>query len=50
MGKEIGEARKDAAADKRGADYQVASEKCNALAGDAKTSCIAFAKAKFGKN
>jgi len=50
MGKEIGEARKDAATDKRDADYQVAAEKCDAPAGDAKTSCIAAAKARFGKN
>ena len=50
MGKEIGEAKKDAAADKRDADYNVAVEKCDALAGDAKTSCIAAAKAKFGKS
>ncbi len=50
MGTEIGEAKKDAAADKRDADYNVAVEKCDALAGDAKSSCIAAAKAKFGKN
>jgi hypothetical protein len=50
MGKEIGEAKRDAAADKRDADYNVAVEKCDALAGDAKTSCIAAAKAKFGKS
>ena len=50
MGKEIGEAKTDAAADKRDADYNVAVEKCNALAGDAKTSCTAAAKAKFGKS
>jgi len=50
IGKEIGEAKKDAAADKRDADYNVAVEKCDALAGDAKNSCIAAAKAKFGKN
>ncbi len=49
MGKEIGEAKKDAAADKRDADYSVAVEKCDALAGDAKASCVAAAKAKFGK-
>ena len=49
MGKEIGEARKDAAADKLDADYKVAIEKCNALTGDAKGSCVAAAKAKFGK-
>lgn len=50
MGKEIGEARKDAAADKRDADYKVAAEKCDALAGDAKTSCMANAKMTYGKN
>jgi len=50
MGKEIGAARKEATEDKRDADYQVAAEKCEALAGDAKTGCIAAAKAKFGKN
>jgi len=50
MGKEIGEAKKDAAADKRDANYDVAAEKCDALKGDAKASCIADAKAKFGKN
>jgi hypothetical protein len=50
MGKEIGEAKKDAAADKLDADYKVAIEKCDALAGDAKSSCVAAAKAKFGKS
>ena len=49
MGKEIGEARKDAAVDKRDADYKVAVEKCDALAGDPKTSCMNAAKAKYGK-
>lgn len=50
MGKEIGEARKDAAAEKLDADYKVAFEKCDALAGDAKGSCVGAAKTKFGKN
>lgn len=50
MGKEIGEARKDAAAEKVDANYKVAIEKCDALSGDAKSSCVAGAKAKFGKN
>ena len=49
LGKEIGAAKKDAAADKLDADYKVAIEKCDALAGDAKSSCVAAAKAKFGK-
>ena len=45
----IREAAKDAGDDKRNADYSVASEKCDAMAGDAKTDCTAAAKAKFGK-
>ena len=49
MAKQVGEARTDAAVDKRDADYKVAAEKCDALAGDAKTSCMNAAKAKFGK-
>ncbi len=50
MGKQIGEAKTDATADKRDADYKVAKEKCDALAGDAKSSCMADAKARFGKS
>jgi hypothetical protein len=49
MAKKIADTRKDGADDKRDADYKVATEKCDALAGDAKSSCIASAKAKFGK-
>jgi hypothetical protein len=49
MGKEIGTARKDAAADKLNADYKVAIEKCDALAGDAKSRCVDTAKQSFGK-
>lgn len=49
MGKEVSNAKKDAAAEKAEADYKVAIEKCDALTGDAKTSCVAAAKAKFGK-
>jgi hypothetical protein len=49
LGKQIGEARKDAATDKRDADYKVAIEKCDALAGDAKSSCVASAKMSYGK-
>lgn len=45
----ISEAKTDAAADKRAADYKVALEKCDALAGDAKTTCVNDAKGKFGK-
>jgi hypothetical protein len=44
------EAQKDANADKQDAAYAVAKEKCDALAGDPKTSCLQDAKAKYGKN
>ena len=50
MKKTVGEARKDGADDKRDADYKVAAEKCDAMTGDAKASCITAAKAKFGKS
>jgi len=49
LGKKIGEARKDAASDKRDADYAVAKEKCGTFAGDAKTRCLDDAKAAYGK-
>jgi len=49
MGKEIGAAKVEASEDKRDADYKVAAEKCDALAGDAKASCVSSAKAQFGK-
>ena len=50
MGKQIGEAKTEASEDKRDADYKLAVAKCDAMAGDAKTSCLAAAKVKFGKN
>jgi hypothetical protein len=50
MGKQIGEARNDTADAKRDADYKVAAEKCDALAGDAKSACVAAAKARAGKS
>ena len=43
------EARKDASADKRDADYKVAIEKCDALAGPAKDACVSNAKVQYGK-
>ncbi|MEY2689078.1 MAG: hypothetical protein RL375_3276, partial [Pseudomonadota bacterium] len=49
LNKEVGEARQEANTDKRDADYKVAIEKCDALAGDAKASCVASAKMSFGK-
>ena len=50
LGKKVGEARQDAAQDKRDADYQVAAQKCDALAGDAKSACVSDAKLRFNKN
>jgi hypothetical protein len=43
-------ARKDAAEDKRDADYKVAIEKCDALAGAAKDNCVKDAKMRYGKS
>jgi len=43
------EAKRDAAEDKRDADYKVAKEKCDALSGAAKDKCQADAKARYGK-
>ena len=50
MVKEIRAAKSDAASDKMDADYKVANEKCESLAGDAKSQCVSAAKMKFGKN
>ena len=50
MNKKVAEAKKDSAQEKRDADYKVAAEKCDAMAGDAKDSCMKAAKAKFGKS
>ena len=44
------EARKDAMEDKRDADYKVAIEKCDSLAGAAKDTCVKNAKVKYGKS
>ncbi len=46
----VSELRKEAVADKRDATFEVAKERCDALAGDAKTQCINEAKARFGKS
>ena len=48
--KEIGDARQDAAAEKNTADYKVALEKCDALAGSAKDGCVHGAKMHYGKS
>jgi hypothetical protein len=44
------EAREEASAEKRDADFKVAIEKCDALAGPAKDSCVSGAKVQFGKS
>lgn len=44
------DARKDANVDKRDADYKVAIEKCDALAGPTKDSCVSNAKSQYGKS
>lgn len=43
------EARTDANEEKREAEYKVAVEKCDALAGGAKDACVGAAKSQFGK-
>jgi hypothetical protein len=50
MGRQIGEAKVDAGDAKRDADYKVAAEKCDSMAGESKASCLGAAKAAFGKN
>lgn len=44
------EARREATDDKRDAEYKVAVEKCDALAGTTKDSCVRDAKMRFGKS
>lgn len=43
------EARQQAAQDRRDADYKVAVEKCDALSGSAKSTCVSDAKLRYGK-
>jgi hypothetical protein len=44
------DASKEANADKRDAEYKVAVEKCDALAGPAKDACVGNAKVQYGKS
>ena len=44
------DARNEATVAKREAEYKVAIEKCDALAGPAKDSCVSTAKTQFGKS
>ena len=50
MMKKVGEAKSDAVDDKRDADYKVANEKCDSLAGDAKAACVSAAKQRYNKS
>lgn len=43
------DARKDATLEKRAADYAVAKEKCDVLAGNAKDLCMSEAKLRYGQ-
>lgn len=42
-------AKREATEDKRDADYKVAIERCDALAGAAKDNCVRDAKVRYGK-
>lgn len=47
--KSVVEARNDAAESKNKSDYKVASERCDAMSGNAKDSCMASARARYGQ-
>lgn len=47
--RKVSELRKDQVEEKRDANFEVAKERCNALADQAKTACLNEAKARFGK-
>ena len=49
MGKQISAAKLDDTQTKLDADYQVATQKCASFADETKSSCVAAAKARFGK-
>lgn len=49
MAKEIGKAGQESMDDKRDAEMKLAREKCDALSGDAKSSCLDAARARLGK-
>lgn len=50
MGETVRDAITDDVQVKLDADYKVAAEKCDSLAGEARSSCMTQAKTKFGKN
>jgi hypothetical protein len=45
----VNEAKKDTVETKTDADYKVATEKCDMLAGEAKSNCVIAAKVRFNK-
>lgn len=49
MGKKIDSAMQEDLKTQRDANYKVGLEKCDALSGDAKTSCVTKLKATYGK-
>lgn len=48
--RKVADAKQEAREDKLEADYKVAIEKCDALAGDAKSRCVSEAKTRFGRS
>jgi hypothetical protein len=50
VNKQVADARKESAADVRDAEYKVAKEKCDAITGANKDTCINAAKAQYGKS
>jgi hypothetical protein len=45
----VTEAQREAAENRRNADYDLARKQCEPLVGEAKSQCLATARAKFGK-
>jgi hypothetical protein len=50
LGQHVTTAKRDAAEDRRNAEYKLAAEKCDAMAADPRAACMAAAKAKAGKS
>lgn len=50
LSQRVTEAKRDAADDRRDAEYKLATEKCDTMAEDPRAACIAAAKAKAGKS
>jgi hypothetical protein len=49
-GAAVAEVRKDAAAEKREADYKAAKARCDVMSGDLKSKCVDDAKRMYGQN